>query len=76
MGVNFSYGHVILMFKGLACEGAKVVPLFIRFLNPADAIWSRDCHNEVIISSLHGVIKRPLKDNTCSTTDYWFMVPA
>ena len=35
---------------------------------------SKDCHHEVIITFLQGVIKRPLKDNTCSST-IDFMVP-
>ena len=30
---------------------------------------SKDCHNDVI-TSLQAVIKRPLKDNTCSSTVY------
>ena len=53
-------------FKGLVSEGAKVVPLLIRFMTPAGEYMvqrSNDCFNKVIISSLHGVIKRPLKDN-------------
>ena len=36
---------------------------------------AKDCHIEVIISTLKGVIKRPLKDNTCSTIVYWFYGP-
>ena len=39
---------------------------------PNSAIYivqgSKDCHNEVIISTQQGVIKWPLKDNTCSIT--------
>ena len=36
---------------------------------------SKDCHNEVIIIALQGVIKRPLKDNTGGNTVYWFDGP-
>ena len=28
--------------KGLASEGAKLVPLFIRLMTPDGAIWFRD----------------------------------
>ena len=61
----------------LASEGAILVPLFIRLMIPNGAmiLGSKDCHNEVIITSLQGVLKRPLNDNTCSTTVYGFMVP-
>ena len=45
-----------------------MVPLFIRVMNNAGII--KDCHNEVTISSLQGVTKRPLHDNTCGTTVY------
>ena len=64
-------------FKGLAPEGAKVVPLFIRLMTPHGAMIpiSKDCHSEVIITSTQGLIKRPLNDNTCSSTDYWFYGP-
>ena len=52
----------------------KVVPLFIQLMTPYGAIImvlsSNDCHNEVIITSLQGVIKRPLDDNTCNSTVY------
>ena len=46
-----------------------------------DSCWcnmvqrSKDCHNEVIISSLQWVIKRSLNDNTCSATVYWVYGP-
>ena len=36
---------------------------------------TEDCHNEAIISTLQGVIKRPLKGDTCGTTVYWFYRP-
>ena len=64
-------------FKGFAPEGAKVVPLFIRSMTPNGAmiLRSKDYHNEVIITSTQGVIKMPLKDNTCSSTDYWCYGP-
>ena len=32
---------------------------------------SKDYHNEVIITSLQGVIKRPLEDNTCRFIDFY-----
>ena len=46
-----------------------MVPLFIRFMTPADAMikGSKNCHNEVIISPLQGTIKRPIKEITCGT---------
>ena len=49
-------------------EGAKLVPLFIRIMIQR----SKDCHNEVIISSVQWIIKRPLKENTCIITVYSF----
>ena len=36
---------------------------------------SKDCHNEVIVTSLQEVIKWPLEDNTCSLLFIDFMVP-
>ena len=36
---------------------------------------SKDCHNEVIISSLLGINKRPPKENTYGTTVYLFYDP-
>ena len=58
------------MFKDLLLKKLKV--LFIRLMIPNGAIYfrSKDCHNEVIITSLQGVIKRPLEDNACSSTVY------
>ena len=55
------------MLKDLAPEGAILVPRFI--------LRSKDCHDEVFITSLQRVIKRPLKDNTCSSTVYLFYGP-
>ena len=43
-----------------------MVPLFIWLMTPNGAIWSLD--QKIIITSLQGVIKRPLKDNACSST--------
>ena len=62
------------MIKELHSEGAKVVPLFIKSMAPADqcnmAQTSKDCHNEVTkcITSLQDVIKR--HHYTCGTTVY------
>ena len=55
-----------------------MVPLFIRLMTLNGAIWSRDQRTVIMrrVSSLQGVIKRSLKDNTFSTTVCWFMVPA
>ena len=36
---------------------------------------SKDCFNEVIIKSLHMVLKGLLKHNTCGTIVYWFYCP-
>ena len=59
------FGFILVSFKGLALEGAMLVTMFIRLMTPNGAmiLRSKDCHNEVIITSLLGVIKRPIKDN-------------
>ena len=59
--------------KDLLQKELKLVPLFIQLMTSNGAIWvfrSNDCHNKVFITSLQGVIKRPLKDFTCSSTVY------
>ena len=62
----------LILFKDLPLKELKVVPLFIRLMTPNGAIWSLDqrTDNGVIITSLQGVIKSPLKDNTCTSTVY------
>ena len=63
--------HILVI--GLAPEVATLVTLFIRLMSTHSTIMilrSKDYHNEVIISSLQGVKKRPLKDNTCRSTVY------
>ena len=47
--------HITKSKKGLPPEGAILVPLFIRLMAPNGAIQrSKNCHNEVIISSQQG----------------------
>ena len=49
-------------FKGRASEGAYVMPLLsCPLLIQNDTEIKKDCHNEVNISSLQGVLKRPPK---------------
>ena len=59
--------------RGVEPEGAKLVRFFIRLMIPKGSIRSRD--QRTAIMSLHGVIKRPLQDNTDGLLFIGFMVP-
>ena len=55
------FGFILVSFKGLALEGVMLVTIFFRLMTPNGAmiLRSKDCHNEVIITSLLGVKRGP-----------------
>ena len=56
----------------------QVVPLFTRLVTPDSVIYvrrSKDCHSELITTSLQGTLERPLKDTTCDPLFIGLMIP-